>query len=465
MYNTYGIIVESIRVLAAVCLLLPVACRHPKTTPYPTPATSGLNTRDLIDVEAQTEADDLTPTAQLGAAAERLRKERQKNFGDQSKNEGGVGLTQPDRNILCLSGGGSYGAYTVGVLHGWTKRGDRPCFDVVTGISTGALIAPFAFLGPKYDAALKQLYTTVESKDIYTVRRFWGLFDESFADTAPMAARINAFLTAEVIQDLADAHRKGRRLYIGTTEEEGKQFVIWDIGAMAERNGPRDRELIGKVMLASSAAPGFFPAVQIEVNVDGVKHTERHVDGGVSQAVFYRPPYVPPEERSNVAARDLAGAKVYVIVAGKLYADPEVICPWSLSTAGKNVSTLIYAQSRGDLQRLYTVCLLTGMDYFVSAIPSEFQVPISSSEFAPAPMTALFEEGRRIIATAKPWRVLPPGTKPGESSLARTGPSLTYQQRGPLLPISGPKGLTVPPRFPITDHDGIKAIAPAPIIK
>ncbi len=455
-------------VVAAITFVLvgaPFGCRHPESTPFPTPAASGFNTRDLIDPVAQDEADDLNPTGQLAATAERLRKDRQQKLSDQSKNEGGVAATQPNRTILCLSGGGSFGAYTAGVLVGWSERGDRPCFDVVTGISTGALIAPSAFLGPKYDAQMKLFYTTVESKHIYTVRPLWGLLDVSYADTSPLAARIDAFLTPEVMQDLAEAHRNGRRLYIGTTEEEGKQFVIWDIGAMAARNEPGDRELIGKVILASSAAPGFFPAVPINVTVDGIPHTERHVDGGVSQALFYRPPYVPPENRSDVAARDLAGSKVYVIVAGKLYADPEVIRPWSWDQAGKNVSTLIYAQTRGDLQRLYTVCLLTGMDYYLSAIPPEYPAPTSSAEFKPTVMTALFEEGRRGMSCPKPWRTLPPGIGKGESVLARLGPDLTHRPRGPLLPISGPKGLSIPPHFPVTDREGIQAVPPEPIVK
>ena len=422
------------------------------------PARAGLNTRDLIDEVAQAESEDLNPANQLIAIAERLRKERQQKLEDQSKKEGGTATTKPERNILCLSGGGSFGAYSAGVLVGWTERGTRPEFDVVTGISTGALIAPFAFLGPKYDATMKRFYTELESKDLYRVRPLRALLGESFANTAPMAAQIAAILTPEMIADIAAAHRSGRRLYIGTTEEEGKQFIVWDLGAMAARNCPGDRDLIIKVLLGSSAPAGFFPASKIEVTVDGMRYVERHVDGGVSQAVFFRPPYVAPEERSDVAARDLAGAKVYTIVAGKLYADPEVIRSWSLAQASKSVSTLIYAQTRGDLQRLYTVCLLTGMDYYLSAIPAEYPAPTSSAEFKPVVMTALFEEGRRVMGTAKPWRTLPPGVGPGESTLNRAGPCLTFQQRGPLLPISGPKGLSIPPQFPVSDRGSIPTL-------
>lgn len=147
-----------------------------------------------------------------------------------------------------------------------------------------------------------------------------------------------------------------------------------------------------------------------------------------------------------MAAKDLAGTKVYVVVAGKLYADPEVIRPRALTQAAKSVSTLIYAQTRGDLQRLYTVCLLTGMDYYVAAIPTEYPAPTSSNEFNPPVLTGLFEEGRRVIHGPKPWRILPPGVGPGESVLDRAGPCLTFQPRGPQLPIPGPKGTQIPPR-------------------
>jgi len=257
------------------------------------------------------------------------------------------------------------------------------------------------------------------------------------------------------MSELAEAHREGRRLYIGTTEQEGRRFVVWDIGAIALRNGPEDRALIVNILLGSSAAPGLFPSAKISVTVDGIPYTERHVDGGVSQAVFFRPPFVAPDQRSNLAARDLGGAKVYVVLAGKLFADPEVIRPWSLAQAGKNVSTLIYAQTRGDLQRMYTVCLLAGMDFHMSAIPPEFKGSSSSADFKPVEMSALFEEGRRVISSSKPWRTIPPGFGAGENVLIRAGPSLTHRQRGPLLPIIGPSGTLIQPRSPILHKEAL----------
>ena len=435
-------------------------CRHNRSTSLSSPAASGLHTRDLIDPIAHDDANYLVPADQLIAIAERLRKERQQKLAEQSKKEGGVSSTKPDRKILCLSGGGSHGAYSAGVLVGWSERGDRPRFDVVTGISTGALIAVPAFLGPQYDEQMTQFYTTLRNKDLFKVRPIRGLFREAFTDTSRLASRIDAFLTAEVMHDLAAAHRQGRRLYIGTTEQEGKQFVVWDIGAIASRNGPGDQKLISNILLGSSAVPGLASAVKIPITVDGVPYAERHVDGGASQSLFFHPPYVAPEQRSDVPARDLAGAKVYVIVAGKLYADPEVIRPWSIALAGNSVNTLLHAQTRGDLQRLYTLCVLTGMDYYVSAVPPEYHVELTTVEFKPAFLTKLFEEGKRVMRSSTPWRTIPPGYGPGESVLTRAGVDLTYRERGPSLPIRSPRGQWTQPLNPVPKRETSPAVLP-----
>lgn len=454
-----------------------LGCGYRQTTNCPTPAASGLNTRDLVDPVAQpasdraVSADELVTLARQLQTFRSLTDEEQKKVAEfvraeRAKAAPGAEPPKPPKNVLCLSGGGSFGAFSAGVLVGWTERGDRPCFDVVTGISTGALIAPFAFLGPKYDADMRRFYTTLTTRDIYTKRYVRGLLGgESFTDSAPLARQIDQMLTPEAIQEAADAHRAGRRLYIGTTEEEGKRFIVWDIGAIACRNGPGDRELIKRVLLGSAAAPGAFPASKIDVYVDGACHTERHVDGGVSQAIFFRPPHFDPSVPHEQAVREMVGTNVYAIVAGKLYADPEVIKPGALTQAAKSVSTIIYAQTRGDLQRMYTICLVRGLNYNLSAIPPEYPAPTSSSEFEPEVMVPMFEEGRRwVLASPDPWRHTPPGAEFGEAVQIRTGPCLTYQQRGPLLPISGPRKMSIPPRYPVSDPIPIPAV-PAPTLK
>ncbi|MFO0866184.1 MAG: patatin-like phospholipase family protein [Gemmataceae bacterium] len=421
-------------------------CCRKKDTLCPTPAQAGYNTRDLIDLTAQKEQDDLAPPNQLVAIAERLRKERQEKLLEIAKKEGKTPAKNKDRSVLCLSGGGAHGAYTVGVLCGWTERGDRPQFDVVTGISTGALIAPFAFLGPQYDHVIRTMYTNTRKEEIYRAKPLSFIFGEAIADNSPLSARLASVLTPELMSDLAIAYHAGRRLYVGTTENEGKRFVVWDLTAIAARGCPGDRELIHKILMGSSAPPGIFPSSKIEVTIDGVCHTERHVDGGVSQEVFFRPPYVRPEEQSNVALRDLAGVTVYIILAGKLYADPEVIRPRGYAQAGKSVSTLIYAQTRGDVQQLYAKCLIAGMEFNVNAIPNTFQLPITSAQIDPAGMTAIFEEGRRVIQSNEAWRKTPPGFEANETTLARSSTTLTHIPRGPLLPIKGPNNTFVQPR-------------------
>lgn len=427
----------------ALAVLLAVAggCRHRPTTHCPTPAETGLNTRDLVDPAAEADAAELAGLDRFTAATERMAARiREELLRDAPPG-------RPERNVLCLSGGGSYGAYTAGVLCGWTERGDRPTFDVVTGISTGALTAPFAFLGPKYDGELRRFYTTLTDKDVYTKRYVRGVLGgEAFTDTAPLRCRVARVLTPEVVGEIAAAHRAGRRLVVGSTEEEGRRLVLWDLGAIACRG---DRDLLVDALMASASIPGVFPPTKIDVFVDGECRTERHIDGGTSQALFFYPPYVPPAERTPQTL-NLVGTNVYAILAGKLYADPEVIKPRALTQAGKSVSTLIYAQTRGDLQRLWTYCLVNGMSYHLAATPDDYPAMGSSGTFDPKAMTALFEEGRRVVGSGAAWRATPPGTDGarGEQAQLRSGRELTFVPRGPQLPIAGPRGKTVPPAHP-----------------
>ncbi len=394
-----------------------------------TPAEVGLNTNNLLEPGGQQESDALHDSTVLFAAAERLRP---------APPPAGT----PRKSILCLSGGGSYGAFSAGVLCGWTDAGDRPGtngrpdFDVVTGISTGALIAPLAFLGPKYDEQVKRFYTTVEARDIYRPRPVRGLFSLALADNSPLARQVADTVTPELMAEIANEHQKGRRLYVGTTELEGHRFVYWDIGEIAGRGRPDDRELIHKILLGSSAIPGFFPPSRIKVTVDAKEYVELHGDGGVSQAIFYRPPYLPPGERTDTA---LNGTDLYMILAGKLYVDAQPVKARSLALAGTSVSSVLTAQARGDLQRLYLVSMLTGMNYFLSAITPDFPAPASSATFEKKAMTELFNEGYRVASSGQAWRRTPPGVGPGETALKRGGTELTNQPRGPglVLPKSG----------------------------
>lgn len=353
------------------------------------PTTAGIQTNDLIDPQSQP-ANPPTLPAQL------------------------TSQQKPAHAVLCLSGGGAYGAYSVGVLYGWSCRGDRPCFDVVTGISTGALIAPFAFLGSGYDQQLRELYTTVDSRDIYRIRPITGIFSEALATNRPLERKIDEMITPQMMQSIAKEHNRGRRLYIGTTEMEGHRFVVWDMGAICSRGQPGDHDLIKKIMLASSALPGIFPPVRIPITVNGQPYVELHVDGSVSQSVFYQP------------AQSRAGgtSHVYVIIAGKLYADAEEVNARAISIAFDNLLGFSYAHTRGDVYRIWCQCHLQQNLFHLAAIPGTYQLPRNMTEFDHKSMTALFQEGVRQITQGSAWRDTPPGNGPGEDTLIRSSTDL-----------------------------------------
>lgn len=414
------------------------------------PVADGLNTRDLVDPPAQRAAEEMISGQDLVDTAQRLRKQ-----------SGIVQPATPRGNVLCLSGGGSYGAYSAGVLYGWTKRGDRPTFDTVTGISTGSLISPFAFLGPAYDEQMKEFYTTLRSKDLYKTKYVRGLWSDSFADNKGLAKKLDETLTPELVAAIACEHQKGRRLYVGTTELDGKRGVVWDIGAIACRGGQEARTLIRQVLLGSSAIPGFFPPSEIPVTVDGRQYIERHVDGGVSFSIFFRPPHDLPPLPGDPTGRSLAGVNVYNIVAGKLFVDPHVQKPRALGIAGNSVGATIYSQGRGDLVRIWTMCHLTGMNYFQTSIPDEYPAPLTSSDFDPEVMTGMFNEGVRQVCQGTAWRTTPPGVEPGEPPLERSWTDLTHIQRGRPV-MTGPESRS-PAIVPLSP-EGIP-VRPGPVSK
>jgi predicted acylesterase/phospholipase RssA len=328
-------------------------------------------------------------------------------------------------NVLVLSGGGAYGAYSAGVLAGWSETGTRPDFDVVTGVSTGALVATLAFLGPEHDPYLKRFYTKVTDKDVYARKSdLFALFSDSFRESKPLARLIEAVVTPELLKDVAGEHAKGRRLYVGTTHLDARRLVVWDMGEIATRGRPEDLALFRKVLLASASIPGFFPPVPINVTVDGHPVEELHVDGGVTASLFFRPPQVPADKAQRLGSRPLEGSNVYIIVAGKLYADPGCVERRLLPIAADSISALLYSQCRGDLFQLYALALATGMNYRMTAIPMELDVPRDATSFDPKVMGWLYEVGREHARSGRPWRTTPPGTEPGEEVPVRGGTQL-----------------------------------------
>lgn len=307
-------------------------------------------------------------------------------------------------NILAISGGAEDGAYGAGLLNGWSAKGDRPKFDMVTGISTGALAAPFAFMGPDYDRQLTEVYTKTDASQVFRKRVVAGLLGgESLADTGPLMKTIQRYADASLLDAIGEEHNKGRRLLIGTTNIDLGRPVIWDIGAVANSGLPNRVELFQKILLASAAIPGMFPPVKFETVANGKKVTELHVDGGVVNQVFAYPPELG-------LSRFTSGRRVnlYVIRNSKEKPDFQMTKASALSLGSRSTSVLIRTQGVGDLYRIYSTAKRDGLNFQLVLIPQDFSHKLEQP-FDTAYMGALYRIGLEQGRTGVPWQNTPPG--------------------------------------------------------
>jgi predicted acylesterase/phospholipase RssA len=314
----------------------------------------------------------------------------------------------PPTYFLAISGGGEDGAFGAGLLVGWTAAGTRPDFKLVTGVSTGALTAPFAFLGPKYDDKLRWVYTQVSPRDILVRRSLLaGLFDDALADTAPLRQTVRKFMDAAMMAEIAAEHAKGRILLIATTNLDSRRGVIWNIGKIAASGHPRALQLIEDILVASAAIPGVFPPVMFDVEAGGRRYQEMHVDGGVSAQVFAYPPLFELE-RETPAADGKRARHIYVIRNARLDPVGEQVDRSTLSIAGRSISALIRSQGIGDLYRLWVTARRDRLEFNLAFIPDSFTMTLKEP-FDPAYMNALFDLGFALGRSGYRWARLPPG--------------------------------------------------------
>lgn len=347
------------------------------------------------------------------------------------RRRGDAAHPQPGRpyHFLALSGGGLYGAFGVGVLVGWTEAGTRPTFDVVTGISTGSLIATFAFLGPEYDRVLMQYAGGVERKEYLRLRPVSGIpVRDAIFSSEPLARNLAAVITPEVLCAVAREHAAGRRLYIGTSNLDTRRLIIWDMGAIAARGTPEALELYRAVVLASCSVPGAFPPVKIPVEIDGRWYDELHADGGANDGVIFRPFMVADLNRAagRPGAWAPPGSALYVISNGKLYADTVCTKPRIVPILNAAARSILYGKSRDEFYRIYLNCLETGVEFRLASIPQDLPVGLT-----PGSLNVPQEEQRRIVEAGfrigrvapngEGWRDLPAGTDPTEQALPRAG--------------------------------------------
>ena len=316
-------------------------------------------------------------------------------------------------NYLSLSGGGDDGAYGAGLLIGWAERGDRPQFNLVTGISTGALIAPFAFMGKEYDPALREVYTKYGPRDIFIERGLIsGILSDGLSDTTPLYQLISKYIDQDFLKKVGNEYTtKNRWLLIGTSNLDAGVPVVWNMGKIASIGTPEALELFRKIMLASASIPGAFSPVMFDVEVAGQSFQEMHVDGGAITQVFLYPSALS-QRAQDLKFKLQKQRNAYIIRNARL--DPA----WretergTLSIIQRAISSLIQTQGIGDLYRIYHNTQIDGVNFNLAFIGSDFKFP-HKTEFDTAYMQALFEYGYKQGLGGKEWQKYPPGYKKG----------------------------------------------------
>jgi hypothetical protein len=307
---------------------------------------------------------------------------------------------------LAVSGGGAFGAFGAGFVNGWTDAGTRPVFKLVTGISAGALVAPFAFLGAEYDRQLKEAFTTISDDNIFTL----SIGSDAMTDTAPLFELISRYVDGAFLEAVAVAHAEGRRLYIGTTNLDAQNLVVWNMGAIARHGGARALDLFRKVMLASSSIPIAFPPVLIDVESDGQVYDEMHVDGGVVTQVFFYGFTLDLDAAVREANPEIPRSKgrVYLLRNDFLRPRPSETKRTLIDITDRTLNTMVRSMSWGDLYRVYAITREREMDFSFAVIPGDFEWE-GEEMFDQKEMNRLFELGYRLAKSGYAWQKAPPG--------------------------------------------------------
>ena len=273
-------------------------------------------------------------------------------------------------NILALSGGASGGAYGAGVLAGLTKAGRRPDFAIVTGVSTGALIAPLAFLGPAWDDRLTDAYVGGHATELLSLRRLGPALGPSIFKGESLDALVETFVDMEMVEAVAVEHAKGRRLLIATTNLDSQRAVVWDMGEIATRGGDEALKLFRTLLVASSSVPGIFPPKLVEVETDGQIYQEMHVDGGVAAPLFLMPDALL--HWRNLGPRFRRG-RVHVIVNTVLDPSSQSTPPGVASIMARSFDTMLRFSYRQALSLAAGFCSRHNLPLSVASIPSSFE--------------------------------------------------------------------------------------------
>ncbi|HYZ60952.1 MAG TPA: patatin-like phospholipase family protein, partial [Acetobacteraceae bacterium] len=304
--------------------------------------------------------------------------------------------------------GADFGAFGAGLIVGWTDSGRRPEFEVVTGISAGALIAPFAFLGPAYDAQLRDVFTGISSTDVLVLGRILTavLFGEAIADTSPLYRLISKHADQAMLEAIAREYRRGRLLLIGTTNLDVRRPVVWNVGAIAASGHPGALALFRDTLLASASIPDAFPPVLIDLEENGRRYQEMHVDGGAAMQVFLYPPALDLRaEALGLTPRRQRTA--WVVRNGRVDVEPGTANRGIFGIARRSIETLLHFSGIADVQRIYLTTPRDGVAFRLAAIGPDFNAP-RPQPFDTAFMRALFDYGEARGRSGAGWVERPP---------------------------------------------------------
>ncbi|MFZ5738265.1 MAG: patatin-like phospholipase family protein [Pseudomonadota bacterium] len=309
------------------------------------------------------------------------------------------------RNYLALSGGGADGAYGAGVLAGWSAAGNRPSFSIVSGVSTGALIAPFAFLGPSYDETLRQLYTSgIAESLLEDPNPLNAIFGSGLFGNQRLRELVASYIDAKFVSDVADEYAKGRLLFVVTTNLDSQRSVIWNMGRIASLRTPASLELFRNVVAASASIPAVFPPILVTAEAaNGATFQEMHVDGGVMSPVLTLPEAYLLRSASGPKALSL---QLYILMNNKIEPEFQVVRDRTLDIAARASSTMIKAQTRSILYNTYAVARRNKFGFHLSYIESDR--PPSPAGFDTAYMRDLYQYGYDRARSGRAWSSAPP---------------------------------------------------------
>jgi hypothetical protein len=311
---------------------------------------------------------------------------------------------------LSLSGGGEHGAFGAGFLKGWSASGSRPVFKIVTGISTGALIAPFALLGPEYDDTLEEVYTQITADDILLKESILGAYwRESLADNQPLRNMVEEYISDEIIDAIAVAHKNGQRLLIGTTNFDAQRAVIWSMGAIAGSKHPDAYDLFRNILVASAAVPILFPPTFIEVETGGEVYDEMHVDGGtMGQMVFFGSTidWKAALREASDEQEPIDNSVLYIIIDGEIDHHYDVVRRRLAPIANRTIATMIKASALSSLYKMFLHAEVNGYDFNYVSLPKTYE-PLDDTPYDPEEMRRMFRIGHKMGLEGDSWLSTP----------------------------------------------------------